>query len=281
MFTGAAGRGTLDDEQIAWRRGKIAELKDEALFRQEYPATAAEAFQQSGHDSYIPPALVAKARKATCAASGPLVIGFDPAWIGEDRHAMAWRRGRRVEKVESRARLGTMEAAGWLKQVIDRDRPKRVFVDVGGVGAGIYDRLGEMGYGGIVRAVNFGSAAIEPPPRDEHGEPSGGPLNRRAEIWMRSREWLEDPAGAAVPDRDSLQADACGPTYSYDSNTRLKLEAKEHMRVRGVKPPTNGTRSRSPSRSRWGPIRGSGGGSSILFRGSPRRGHGPQNPTVP
>jgi hypothetical protein len=222
----------LDDEQIAWRRGKIVELKDEALFRQEYPANAAEAFQQSGHDSYIPPALVAKARKSTSPASGPLVIGFDPAWMGEDRHAMAWRRGRRVEKVESRTRLSTMAAAGWLKQVIDRDRPKRVFVDVGGVGAGIYDRLGEMGYGAIVRAVNFGSAPLEPPPRDEHGEPSGGPLNRRAEMWMKSREWLEDPAGAAVPDLDSLQADACGPTYTYDSNSRLKLEAKDHMRAR-------------------------------------------------
>jgi len=128
-------------------------------------------------------------------------------------------------------------AAGWLKQVIDRDRPKRVFVDVGGVGAGIYDRLNEMGYGAIVRAVNFGSAPLAPPPRDEHGEPSGGPLNRRAEMWMKSREWLEDPAGAAVPDLDSLQADACGPTYSYDSNTRLKLEAKDHMRARGVKSP--------------------------------------------
>jgi len=60
--------------------------------------TAAEAFQMSGHDSYIPPALVARARKAACEASGPLVIGFDPAWMGGDRHAMAWRRGRRVIK---------------------------------------------------------------------------------------------------------------------------------------------------------------------------------------
>ena len=53
----------------------------------------------------------------------------------------------------------------------------------------------------------------------------------------KSREWLEDPAGAAVPDLDSLQADACGPTYTYDSNSRLKLEAKDHMRARGVKSP--------------------------------------------
>jgi hypothetical protein len=227
----------LDDAQICWRRQKVAELKDAGLFKQEYPANAAEAFQESGHDSFIPPSLVARARKAKCEPSGPLVIGYDPAWIGEDRHAMAWRRGRKVEKVETRLRLDTMQAAGWVKQVIERDKPKRVFVDVGGVGAGIYDRLAEMGYAGIVRAVNFGSAPIEPPPRDEHGEPSGGPLNRRAEMWMRSREWLEDPAGAAVPDLDSLQADACGPTYTYDSNTRLKLEAKDHMRARGVKSP--------------------------------------------
>src|SRR5690606_30856568 len=45
----------LDWEQIAWRRNKIAELKDAALFKQEYPATAAEAFQMSGHDSFIKP----------------------------------------------------------------------------------------------------------------------------------------------------------------------------------------------------------------------------------
>ena len=227
----------LDDAQICWRRQKIAELKDESLFKQEYPANAAEAFQESGHDSFIPPALIARARKAKCEPSGPLVIGFDPAWVGEDRHAMAWRRGRKLEKVETRVRLDTMQAAGWVKQVIERDKPKRLFLDVGGVGAGIYDRLNEMGFGAIVRAVNFGSGPLEPPPRDEHGDPAGGPLNRRAEMWMKSREWLEDPAGVQIPDLDSLQADACGPTYSYDSNSRLKLEAKDHMRARGVKSP--------------------------------------------
>ena len=227
----------LDDAQMAWRRAKIAELKDLALFRQEYPATAAEAFQQSGHDSFIAPELVARARKATCAPSGPLVIGFDPAWLGDDRHAMAWRRGRRLEKIVSRQKLDTMAAAGWVKQVIDTDRPERVFLDVGGVGAGIYDRLNEMGYGHTVRAVNFGSSPFEPPPLDPHGRPSGGPLNRRAEMWLKSREWLEDPAGAALPDSDALQADACGPTYGFDSHSRLKLESKEHMRARGAKSP--------------------------------------------
>ena len=35
----------------------------------------------------------------------------------------------------------------------------------------------------------------------------------------------------------SLQADACGPGYTYDSHTRLKLEAKDRMRARGTASP--------------------------------------------
>jgi len=50
----------LDLAQMAWRRIKIGELKDPILFKQEYPANAAEAFQMSGHDSYIAPALIAR-----------------------------------------------------------------------------------------------------------------------------------------------------------------------------------------------------------------------------
>jgi hypothetical protein len=49
--------------------------------------------------------------------------------------------------------------------------------------------------------------------------------------------WLEGPAGAALPDRDSLQADACAPSYRYDRHTRLVLESKADMRRRDVSSP--------------------------------------------
>ena len=228
---------SLSLEQMAWRRNKIGELKDPALFKQEYPATAAEAFQMSGHDSYIKPALVARARKAVCAESGPLVIGLDPARFGDDGSAMARRRGRKVSKVERRHKLTTMECAGWAKQVLDTEKPARMFIDVGGLGVGIYDRLVEQGYGDVVRAVNFGGKPYEPPKLDDQGKELPGPLNRRAEMWMKSLEWLEQEGGADIPDDDSLQADACGPGYKYDSNTRLQLERKEDMRRRGVPSP--------------------------------------------
>ena len=56
-------------------------------------------------------------------------------------------------------------------------------------------------------------------------------------MWMRFRDWLRQPGGADIPDLDSLQADACGPTYSYDMGQRLLLESKEHMRSRGIRSP--------------------------------------------
>jgi hypothetical protein len=131
-----------------------------------------------------------------------------------------------------------MEVAGWAKQVIDAEMPARLFIDVGGLGAGIYDRLVEMGYAKIVKAVNFGSSPLEPPKRDKDGkEVGGGPVNRRAEMWMASKDWLDQEGGVDIPDKDSLQADACGPGYKYDSNARVLLESKQDMRRRGVKSP--------------------------------------------
>ncbi len=237
-----AGLYGLDLEQMAWRRAKMIELGDPILFKQEYPATAAEAFQTSGHDSYISPLLVMRARGTSPVPSGPLVLGFDPAWMGTARSSLAWRRGRCVEKVISKTGLDTMQAAGWLAKVIREDKPARVFIDVGGVGAGVCDRLKEQGFN--ITPVNFGSAPFEPVPVDKDGKPCGGPANRRAEMWMKSKEWLEDPAGVNIPDSDRLQADACGPTYKFDSNTRLLLEKKEDMRKRGVpSAPTSGMRS--------------------------------------
>jgi hypothetical protein len=116
-----------------------------------------------------------------------------------------------------------------------------MFVDAGGTGAAVYDLLVDWGYGeqhgGPVRAVNFGSEPMQPTLFDSEGKAIPGARNRRAEMWMLSKEWLNDPAGADIPDLDSLQADACGPSYSYDANQRLQLESKEHMRSRGVRSP--------------------------------------------
>jgi len=229
----------LSLEQMAWRRNKVAELKDPLLFKQEYPATAAEAFQNTGHDSFIKPEAILRARKATCEGIGPLIIGADPARFGDDRFSLAWRKGRKVIKRESKAKIDVVAGANWIKQVIDADKPDRVFIDVGGLGAGVFDILVSWGkpYSDVVVAINFASEPQEPYEILSDGSKRPGPRNRRAEMWQRSKDWLDEPGGADIPDDDSLQADACGPGYHYDMNQRLLIEAKEHMRARGVRSP--------------------------------------------
>jgi hypothetical protein len=230
---------TLSLEQMAWRRNKVAELKDPMLFKQEYPATAAEAFQMTGHDSFIKPELILRARKATIEGYGPLIIGADPARFGDDRFALAWRKGRQIFKKESRSKVSVVDGANWIKQVIDTEHPDKVFIDVGGVGGGVYDILRSWGspYDDVVKGIDF---AGQPQAADlilPSGEKRPGPRNRRAEMWSRSRDWLNEPGGADIPDEDSLQADACTPGYHYDANSYLLIESKEHMRARGVRSP--------------------------------------------
>lgn len=229
----------LDDEQMAWRRAKIAELKDPLLFKQEYPATAAEAFQTTGHDSFIKAESVLAARKRTCEAFGPLVAGADPARFGDDRFSIALRRGRKLISVESKAKLSVVEGANWCRQVIDEHNPQKMFVDVGGLGAGVVDILHSWGapYDRIVVAVNFGGAPYRPNPKGRDDKDQGGYVNRRAEMWGLSKDWLNEVGGVDIPDSDSLHADATGPSYHYDVSQRVQIESKEAMRKRGVRSP--------------------------------------------
>jgi hypothetical protein len=230
---------SLEPEQMAWRRAKIAELKDPLLFKQEYPATAAEAFQMTGHDSFIKPEAVVAARKADLEGIGPLIIGVDPSRFGDDRFSIAWRKGRKILKIESKSKLDNVAGANWVRSIIDADRPAKAFIDVGGQGAGVVDILKSWGppYTKTVTPIDFSGAPLIDVEIMPDGEKRPGPKNRRAEMWKSSREWLAEPGGADIPDKDSLQADACSPGYSYDVNQRLLIESKEKMRARGIRSP--------------------------------------------
>lgn len=229
----------LNAEQIAWRRQKISQLGSEEYFSQEYPLVASEAFISSSFDSFIPAELVLRARKEKIDAYGGLVIGVDPAGIGADSTAIAWRRGHCVLKVERRRGLDTMEVTGWVAKIIREDKPVVVNIDVGGLGVGIYDRLIEQGHSrSLINAVNFGGKPIEPPPLDETGKPAGGPANRRSEMWQNLKNALS--GRLQLPDSDSLQADLISVGYKYQSDGKLLLESKQDMRRRGVPSPDEG-----------------------------------------
>ena len=227
----------LGDPQIAWRRAKQQQLGER--LPQEFPLIASEAFISSSFDSFIPPELIVKARKQRIEDDfgWGLIVGVDPAGMGPDRTSIAWRRGRRIVKVELRRHMDTMEVAGWVLKIIRDDKPEKVNIDVGGLGVGVYDRLREQGVSrSVLNAVNFGGKPSELPPLDELGNPAGGPANRRAELWQNMKNALEE-GRFELPDSDSLQADLISPAYKYDSAGRLLIESKQDMRKRGAPSP--------------------------------------------
>lgn len=212
--------------QMAWRREKIASdfLGDPNRFAQEYPATAEEAFVAVGHDPFIPPPIVAAAMKRRDVPSGILIVGVDPARFGDNETCIARRRGRQCAPIERLKRRDTMHQVGRLAMLIRDEKPARVFIDIGGLGAGVYDRLVELGYGDVVTAVNFGGV---PGRTDRY-------VNKRAEMWGDLRDWL--PL-AELPDDTALAGELSAPGYKYDSESRIQLEKKEDMRKRGIRSP--------------------------------------------
>lgn len=225
----------LEPGQLYWRRRKIGDDfgGDEDWFKQEYPCTPEEAFVAVGTDPYIRPADVNEAKpgvRPDPERFGARVIGIDPARFGNDATAIIRRQGRVAYGLHREWKKDTMHVAGITARIIEEEQPDAVFIDIGGLGAGIYDRLRELGHAGIVRPVNFGEAAYA---NDRY-------LNRRAEMWGGMRDWLRTPGGVLIPADDGLYADLIGPQYSYTSSSQLQLESKESMRRRQVDSPDAG-----------------------------------------
>lgn len=219
----------LDDEQMAWRRAKIIELKDPMLFKQEYPATAAEAFQVSGADPYIKPEVVMVARDCVVAdVFGDKKLGVDPARFGDDRTSLCFRQGRKVHWIRPYTKKSTMEVAGIVRMAIKEIGADQCAVDVGGLGAGVYDRLVELVPEEECQLVQVNSGES---PIDEVRY-----TNKRAEMWGEINDWLKAQP-ADIPDDDELHADLTQIKYSYDSSNRLKMEKKEDMKKRGFRSP--------------------------------------------
>lgn len=218
----------LDEQQTYWMHCKKVELGSGWLFKQEYPANATEAFQVSGNECFISSEVVieARANKPNLSAIGAKLGGCDPARFGDDRTSFCFRQGRVVHKIVSYSKKDTMEVAGLCVRYIKEWGLDKLFIDVVGLGAGVYDRLKEMGWGNVVVAVN---AASKPDNDEKFG-------NKRAEMWSNMRDWLKDQP-CEIPNFDSLHSDLTMPQYKFDSSGRLLMEKKEDMKKRDLKSP--------------------------------------------
>jgi hypothetical protein len=229
----------LNMAQVYWMTMKRHELGSDWLFKQEYPAIPDEAFQRSGDEAWIRADLVlaAQVEKTDIVDLGdePRIAALDPAGDSRnaDRSALAHRCGRRIENVEYHKGLDSVKLAKVAKEYIEEHNIDVMFVDVGGLGVGVYDVLKHSGYGRIVKPCNFSWT-----PDDLNPDGTKKYLNKRAECWGRFKEWLQDKP-CEIPNMSELFADITTPQYNYDKGC-LQIESKRDIRMRGVSSPDGG-----------------------------------------
>jgi hypothetical protein len=165
----------------------------------------------------------------------PLIYGLDCARYGDDSSVLAKRVGRdaRSKPWKRWNQVDAMTLAGDVARMAAEERPDAIFVDAGNIGAAVIDRLRQLEVPNVIE-VWFGGAGkdVELP-----GNLRFRVKNKRTEMWVRMRNWLE---GGAIPDDQLLHDDLTGIEYGYGPDeTTLTLEKKEHAKQRGLASPDN------------------------------------------
>ena len=206
------------NRKLQWRRNKINRFGSEWKFRQEYPSNVTEAFQTSS-DSMISAESVVKARKrpSIVANQSPLILGVDPA-RNKDRAAIAFRRGREIERVVTYEDTGDdIWFSDQVAKYIDDYNPVAVNIDCSNSWA-IHDYLKRKGYANVY-GYHFGENAAD----------SVTYANKRAEIWCTLRDWL-NLDDVVIPDDDDLHADLTCVPEPDETDGKIRLTAKEKIK---------------------------------------------------
>lgn len=177
-------------------------------------------------DVLIPAELVdaATQRDVVLNVSEPLIYGVDVARFGDDRTVICKRQGNVVVGFKHWSGEDLMGTVGRIVHEAKLDSPEEICVDSIGLGGGVADRLRELGHN--VRDVNVSESSA---------------LNQQAarlrdELWLACKSWL-DTRAVRLPKDDDLRAELIGPTYSFTSNGKIKVEGKSEMKRRGMRSP--------------------------------------------
>ena len=193
-----------------------------AKFRQEYfndPDVGSFA-------AFIGSHLVAKGRayRSEGHETEAVVWGLDVARQGSDRSALMERQGRKSKLIATFREPDSMRLASAVAMLWQDARPDAMFVDGGGVGGPVCDRLKQL-LGPSVQEINFGWAATDPTKY----------ANKRAEMWGRVKDGLG--VGLELPDDPELIEELTFPEFTFTNKNQILLEKKEWMAKRGLRSP--------------------------------------------
>lgn len=208
--------------QLVWRREKIAELdasprgNGEKWFKQEYPNTLTEAFQESG-DPYISAELVNRARKCMKrSVEGARILGVDCARV-RDKNVLSCLQDTEYKFVRKYDGMEQEDLAEIVINTIEDDQIDMVFIDYA-YGDHVIKTLQKRGYGDKVQGIWFGAPATDKMQF----------YNKRAEMIARFRAWIREPF-AKIPDDENIAADIQVIREPMQVGGKLLFEEKKEI----------------------------------------------------
>lgn len=163
----------------------------------------------------------------------PIIIGVDVARFGSDQTVIAFRHGYdgRIFAPLIIKQQDTMQIAAHIAQILNGTHTHcphlevdAVFIDGIGIGAGVVDRLKQLGFGKIID-VNSAAQALTPKRYS----------NKRAEMYDRLKDWIKQ--GGSLPYNPQLYEELSHIHYHFDRQNRLQIQSKDDMKAQGLASP--------------------------------------------
>lgn len=154
----------------------------------------------------------------------PVIRSFDIG-AGGDKTVMVERKGNIVLPIEEFDNADTMKVVGWIMNQLSDDEYDIAFIDPIGIGAGVYDRLNELGAERLY-------------PVDVRGEASDPSCFRERDSLFWKMRTAFEKGTIQIPDDEELIGELTTIGHDVqDSKGLIKIESKKDMRKRGLQSP--------------------------------------------
>ena len=190
-------------------------------------------FPKVSSDSLIEAEWIEAAQKRSLPRTRKPHLGIDIARFGDDESVIMQREGGWVRAAWVGGKLSTMVTTGHIVRIKNKLNAEpglndfvTMAVDADGLGAGVYDRLVELGHS--VGEIRGGLPAIKPEDF----------VNRRSEwYWNNLRKRFEDGEIDIDPLDKALAQQLVKIKWSMTSKGQIAVETKKEMRACGLPSP--------------------------------------------
>lgn len=183
-------------------------------------------FPEVSDDTLISPKLIRDACARELAGLEAGQWGADISRKGKDETVVYRNRGGQIRLVYRAGKQDTMKTANAFAQLLNRYQNRiPMIIDMIGIGAGVYDRLGELDC--YVIGFDAGGQAYDPTRF----------INRRAEAYWHLREMFEAGEVDLDPLDEDLLAQLQSIKWKQDLRNRIGIESKDDMKKRGLPSP--------------------------------------------